>query len=355
MTYLELIILYCLKAFNGERSIYAIYHLLSGKKSSQTIYDSKLYRLTALFGVARNISRSGLERAAVHLLENKTIYETEAGKYLLSEKGERELDAFLASGKLPSGLDGWRCRDLAPQFWRRLSLVVQTLSNLVHDTSVFVPIQRDEDLLKWAKQFLLSGSLGRKEFAEKVFEECQSVLERLSILQANIVVWKLSGYGRIGLTTEQISSQIGKEPLEVDFLFQSALHQILGDILEKQSQYPILSRLAEVPGEGLNLTNSTVRTYELLLSGKELDEIASLRRLKVSTIEDHVVEIIHNIPDFPIDSFVPRNLQEVLEKKIGELKTRKLKTIKESLEEETSYFQIRIMLAKCGDMSEADE
>ena len=49
LTFLQTIILFCLQKINGERTIYSIYHLLKGKKSSQTIQDTHLFHLQSLF------------------------------------------------------------------------------------------------------------------------------------------------------------------------------------------------------------------------------------------------------------------------------------------------------------------
>ncbi len=49
LTFLQTMILFCLQKINGERTIYSIYHLLKGKKSSQTIQDTHLFHLQPLF------------------------------------------------------------------------------------------------------------------------------------------------------------------------------------------------------------------------------------------------------------------------------------------------------------------
>ena len=61
MSYIESIILNCLKQLNGERTIYSIYHLLKGKKTSQTIQDAHLFEITHYFGVYQWFTREDLE------------------------------------------------------------------------------------------------------------------------------------------------------------------------------------------------------------------------------------------------------------------------------------------------------
>jgi uncharacterized protein YpbB len=76
--------------------------------------------------------------------------------------------------------------------------------------------------------------------------------------------------------------------------------------------------------------------------------IANLRHLKLSTIEDHLVELALNVEGFSIDSYVDRVLQnKILEVSRIEA-TKQLKLIREKIGAAT-YFQIRLVLAKYGD------
>ena len=51
LTFLQMMILYCLQKINGERTIYSIYHLLHGKKSSQTIQDATFISSSSFFSI----------------------------------------------------------------------------------------------------------------------------------------------------------------------------------------------------------------------------------------------------------------------------------------------------------------
>ena len=61
LTFLQTMILFCLHKINGERTIYSIYHLLKGKKSSQTIQDTHLFHLQPFYQTYTNLSRNDLE------------------------------------------------------------------------------------------------------------------------------------------------------------------------------------------------------------------------------------------------------------------------------------------------------
>jgi uncharacterized protein YpbB len=61
ISYRDAVFLYCLKQIKDERSIYSLFHLFQGKKSSQTIQDAHLYKLTPFFRALPFITRIELE------------------------------------------------------------------------------------------------------------------------------------------------------------------------------------------------------------------------------------------------------------------------------------------------------
>jgi uncharacterized protein YpbB len=66
MCKIENILLYCLKQLNGERTIYSIYHLLNGKKSSQTLQDAHLFSLKRYFGILESLTRESFDERFNH-------------------------------------------------------------------------------------------------------------------------------------------------------------------------------------------------------------------------------------------------------------------------------------------------
>ena len=78
---LQHIVLFCIDRFRGERSLAAIDHLLNGKKTAQTLQDSKWYNVSRLFGTVP-IDRSRLLHVAHELETNGFIYQTNDGIYV---------------------------------------------------------------------------------------------------------------------------------------------------------------------------------------------------------------------------------------------------------------------------------
>ncbi|KWW11377.1 hypothetical protein AS888_02265 [Peribacillus simplex] len=350
--YLQAIILYAIKKFQGERSIYAIYHMLQGKKSSQTIQDAHLFGLTNIFGTMPVFTRQQLNQNIEQFLNDGLIDPTDKpDAYEISEHGEETLAGYLFDNPFPTYLNGWKYQNITPVFWGRLNLLIQTISHIVHNERRFYPIQRSPKIQYFVKEFLHTNRQDRGLIAMHLYEELVSLLEAQSELKKDIFILKLTGVNRIGLTFEQIAKRKAAEEEYVRFMFLDSLHQLLAE-LGDGADHPLLASLTFDWKRGGNphLTQSTQTTLQYLQAGRSMGEIAEIRRLKQNTIEDHLVEIVLSDKSFPIADYVSLEDERDIAAAITELGTKKLKAIKQMVDnKEISFFQIRLILAKMGD------
>ncbi|WP_285766263.1 helix-turn-helix domain-containing protein [Peribacillus sp. SI8-4] len=350
--YLQAIILYAIKKFQGERSIYAIYHMLQGKKSSQTIQDAHLFGLTNIFGTMPVFTRQQLNQNIEQFLRDGFIDLTDkTDAYEVSQAGEEALARYLLDKPFPTYLNGWKYQNIAPVFWGRVSLLIQTISHIVHNERRFYPIQRSPKLQYFVKEFLHTNRQDRSLIARQIYEELVSLLESQSDLKRDIFILKLTGVNRIGLTFDQIAKRKEAEEEYVRFLFFDSLHQLLAE-LGDGADHPLLASLTNEWKRGGNphLTQSTQTTLQYLQEGRSMSEIAEIRRLKQNTIEDHLVEIVLSDKRFPIADYVSSDDEREIAAAITELGTKKLKAIKQMVDnKQISFFQIRLVLAKMGD------
>ncbi len=339
------VVLYCLSKYNGERSINAIYHLLQGKKSSQTIQDAKLFKLESFFQSLQQLTKKDIDDIIFDLQNSEVISMTNKDTYILTEKGSFYLEKYLKKYPIPPYLNGWRYHKKALIFWKRLSLTVQTLSFLLYDNSTFIPVINDDETQRFVKSYLKIKN--RYDASSVIFNEVKSLLQTLPQLQAEIFVLHLSGYHRIGYTIEQIGRFIHLDREYTFILFQAVLHFMIDEIEKNPMRYKHLMHFIQQDDQSREpLTQSSQRTYELLCLNKSIFEIASIRNLKESTIEDHIVEIASEIKSFPIEPFVSKDLQKKIVDSFYSLGTKRLKPIRSSLNNTVSYFQIRLVLGR---------
>ncbi|WP_077618637.1 helix-turn-helix domain-containing protein [Bacillus sinesaloumensis] len=355
LTYRSILILYCIQKLNGERTIYGTFHLLNGKKSSQTIGDANLFDLTFLFGILRPLERACFEKEIKFLRENALIKEMDPSskKITLTSNGKLILTKELKKRPIPIHLDGWKYNERSQLLWRRLSLLIQVLSNLIDENKRYTPIQQDESISDWVKAYLMRYGHNRFTLADTLYKEVLQSLERVSELEASIFVMRLTSSTRIGYTIEQISSFLDEDEVWCQVLFIHTLHTIIQHVEKNMLHLPILASMIGSHHEDALLTTSTQKTYQLIIEGKTIEEIALVRNLKRNTIEDHIVEVTHQQPNFTIEPFVSLEHQQLILAAYKELHTKQLRPLKEKLPDGISYFEIRLVLARFGGKHES--
>jgi uncharacterized protein YpbB len=347
MNFKSAIILYVLQKFNEERTVYGIYHLLKGKKTSQTIFDAKLYNCEQLFATMQQLTRDEFQQSLLTLKNKGFIKINGEGLYSLSPNIAAELSKFFEKQPIPRHVQGYKYSTVASTFWERFSLYSQTLSNVINNQK-FIPIIPNEKAVDWVKKNF-PNKHSRVDVSQKLYKECQSILSKVSSLEAEIFMLRLSHAERIGLTIEQIAQELSMDETEVSFYYLSTLHFFVATILNYRNDYEQLATFISKNENDFFLTQTASATYKLMQQGYHANEIINIRQLKQSTIEDHIVEIASNIENFSIDDYVSTKQQEEVINAIRKVKSKRLKEVKETLlNDEINYFQIRLVLAKGG-------
>ncbi len=350
---LQYTVLYCLKQLKGERTVSSIYHLLKGKRSSQTLQDGNMFHLSFLFSVYKSLRRHDYDKQIEALLNKQLITCVHENTYILSEMGEKQVNEWGKFFSFPKYLHGLQYGELGESFWKRLSLIVQTVSNLQQKYVKFLPIQQDTEITMWVKQFIMNSPVSRGQLAEQLYKEINSILMYVTSLEATIFVYRLTGYHRIGYTTDQLGNMMKQDAFRVYLLFWGTTHFIIQHVQNHQQNFPLLAQIIAYPNEKADLFSiSTQKTYQLWKQGRTMEEIARIRKLKVATIEDHIVEIALREKEFQVEQFVEKEKMKQIQKMIEKLQTRKLRVLKQAAGEHVSYFEIRLVLARVGGLHE---
>ncbi|OLS40202.1 helix-turn-helix domain-containing protein [Bacillus sp. MRMR6] len=344
MQYIENVMLYCLKQLNGERTIYSIYHLLNGKKSSQTLQDAHLFLLKKYFRILESLTREEFDQIMKQLIDKQYIETIGEQKFVLSSLGEKALNTTMPN----EYINGWKYHHLTSLVWERLSLMVQVTSNLTFQESQYIPVQKSSDVHNWLKKVLKKQLVQKNEMGRILFLELVDCLEGAKDLNPSVLVFRLTGYQQIGLTSIQTAHMQKMNLMDYHLEFTSIIHYILQRLEKDFTRYKLLSLLLYDIQENDILTLSARKTWSLLSQGFSLKEIAEIRKLKMSTIEDHLIEFALNVENFSIDTYVEREIQQKILKISQRESSRQLKVIRNFLEE-VSYFQIRLVMAKYGD------
>ena len=343
--YFDGLILYLITALKGQRTVYSPLHILNGKKSSQPIQDARLFHISEFFGVFPKLNRENWEQKIIELTRKGYITEIDTKTYICTEHGEQILTHWTKGYPKFTNLNGRNYQDAAYGFWMRLQLLVQTSSCLLNENHSFIPVSRNQEEQLIVKELLKRNRLSAVELARLLYKELEELLSNANEVGAELIVLSFSGHQRAGLTIEQAARKLNLDVYYARLLFWDTVHYMLKAC--KESQWILLKDLVSLgrPAHS-HLTASTARTLSMLQSGISKEEVAAARDLKINTIEDHLVEIVSAIPDFPIDAYVSEKEQRQIEQAIASNKTRQLRSLKMELPAEISYFKIRLVMAK---------
>ncbi|MBQ0137719.1 MAG: helix-turn-helix domain-containing protein [Kurthia sp.] len=330
-------LLHILQKYDGQRTVYSAYHLLKGKKSGQTIQDVGLFDLQPYFYLLPKLTKENF----LHVIE-----QLQASQQIAVDDDQR-IVVLQPTSSIPAFFDGWHFRGGEHVFFNRLQLVVQSISNMRQGEKQFLPIVRDEQIQQFVKGYLVHIEFQQLAQQNLFINQLYRAIEEMAVgeIVRTILLYRLTGYGHIGMTWSQLAEQLEISELDAQLYFVHGLHRLIERI--EKGDLELLHLLTYQVRVQTVLTESTQKTAHLLQQGLTMQQIAQTRRLKVSTIEDHIAELAMNDPHFQVEQFMAAELAVEIKEVILAVGSKKLKPIKEKIPH-ASYFQIRLILARVG-------
>lgn len=342
---LDGILIKCSKNIKSSRSIAAIYHLLTGKKSIQTVQDAHIYDLKNFYGIYYAMNKKTFDAKMNQLIHRGLLYTCTSSACIPSKVGEKWL-AENEDKLLFNRFNGIKYHAVSPVFSDRLLLLIQTLTNKKHGSRFFIPIIEKKEIQLWMKHYYKRQKSLLQQNLSGLHREMHAILSCLPNWEANFFVDHLTGYKIYGRSTYQLSEHFNMELCDVHLTWTRIIHQILQMVQKDPLSYPVLNAVRQDIAENKSLiTNSADRTYQLLSKNYTLDQISGMRMLKLNTIHDHVVEIALLTGNFPIFHYVTEKQYTDIVQAIAKTTTFSLKQLKQMVDEDISYFQIRLVLA----------
>jgi|SRR5699024_9840473 len=317
---------------------------MTGKKSIQTVQDAYMYGLSPLYGL--------LPKLKVNFyLQNLSIWEssgfinfnqddivsiTDVGIEWLEEHEYLSIEDF-------NGMD-FHQRD--EQFMMRLLLFIQILTNSKMNNYDFIPIAEDKQYTSWARAMYHQKKGKLNETLDQLEKELSAILKLFSNYEANIFVDRLTGYKSYGKSIYQLADNYNASPIDTQLILTKIIHKMMKQVYKHPELYILLTNVIPELIDQKLLTSSAKKTDELFRRGYSLKRIAQIRNLRLNTIKDHIAEISLFDPSFPYDDFLTNDVQKQIYKVVDNLETFKLKQIKEHIDHEITYFEIRLALSK---------
>ncbi|GEL76130.1 helix-turn-helix domain-containing protein [Tenuibacillus multivorans] len=337
MIHYQDVISHMLYKLNGERTISSAFHILRGKRSSQTLQDIHLFGLQPYYGIYPKLRSATYHRWIDSFVSQNLII-------IRDESFECTGKIHFQTGNLRDKINGFKYHRVDLDWFSAIQLVCQTLSNIHKQNKHFIPVIDDVEIQYQVKQ-LMKKYRHHDQLVHLFHNELKSVLEQIGELEAELMVQQFTGANRIGLSKKQLADDYQVYEEDIHLTTMSAIHQLIQIVEYNTEEYPILNLFISQKRHQ-SITDSAEKTYRFLNNGLTLKEIENIRQLRPSTIRDHVVEIATQLEHFDIDSFVSKDIEEKIIRVIEKVETRRLKVIKEQLDDHISYFQIRLVLAK---------
>ncbi|GAA0367146.1 helix-turn-helix domain-containing protein [Caldalkalibacillus horti] len=365
MNGIHIILLHMLQRMNGERTVSGCYHILKGKKSGQAIQDAALYGYKSWFGMLPRLTehewhaivKDSIKRGYIQKVER--IEDSPEVSYSASSQKKKEFYDITPAGEsllahavskfqisqrafyLEDSLLGYQEVIL---FWKKLQLLTQVLSHYLYNSQHYTPIIEDITIQQWFKAYW-SGIKDKETYANELLAEINILLgEMEDELIPELLVQRLTGFQVAGQTLYQLEKKWGIPEALLHVFHYQGVGRLYKEILRNKKLIKLTPLCQSKGTEQIRLTVSTRKTYELLKRKMTLEQIAKKRGLKLSTIEDHLVEIAIYDPDMDISYFLPLPLRRKINQTSQTLQSKKLSDIKNYLDEDASYLQIRLAL-----------
>ncbi|QKY69225.1 helix-turn-helix domain-containing protein [Lentibacillus sp. CBA3610] len=341
---LDYIIISCCSKFREGRSISAVYHLLKGKRSIQTVQDSHIYDLKHFYGIYQTLHKQDFDEYIQKLFKHNllvlkgdnVVLPTDRGMNWINEPAENVPVRYF---------NGMEYNRKAPVFWERLLLSVQTMTNSRSNSFNFIPVIDKPDVMAWVKSYYRQWRNHQTAFLSQLYSELSQLLQLFWEKEASLFVDSLTGYKHYGMSSFQLAEHYGLRQIDIPLIRTAIIHRMLAIITQDTAAYPLFAQFLRDLPEEAKLTNSANKTKKFLERNYSAEDIAAIRHLKLNTIYDHMVEIALYDESFPLGQYVTSTEQEEIRTAINSTKSYKLKEIKHEISETISYFQIRLVLA----------
>ncbi|MFC5976012.1 YpbB family protein [Carnobacterium antarcticum] len=313
---------FCLSLFSNDvsKKSSTIYHILTGKRTASILYNAQQYRLTAYFSLFPKIKRQQFERL-INKMERLELItaDSEGEGYQLTEIGAKGYQQYFMKHTYPVHLNQLKNGAVNAYFWRKCLFVTQVLSEVRHGNKRYLPLEKEWKNQIWLKNWLNQHHQDKQTLAQQFGKEWLFLLNELTETNAEIIVAYLTGHGKIGKTRRQLAEHYGIEPLEAEIILTDCLAELIEWIERQPQMVPLFfSIYSETARDYSGITQSAAITQKYLLNGHSIEEIADLRRLKFSTISEHVIEISIVDPSFDLSLILPIEIREELNQMLSE-------------------------------------
>lgn len=283
-----------------------IRQILSNKKTSSSLYWGMRYQLLDYLNVIPTLNTEKFNMAIKKLIQKDLLIHND-NELLLSEKGIEMKNKF---DECHYKLDHPELfLKINYSLWNALMLLmIQVSSEYSYQNKKYYVASNNLQA-----QFLVKQWINKFDFEQlrtEVKDCLMAFLKQQDELKADIFSQKLIGHDYSGLSNDQIAHHYNLNTLDVDIIFHDLAVQFAYFILSKKDHLSLLVQKSMLSG----IFSDTIKqTKELFDSGLSLKQIVTERKLKISTIQEHIEILAIIEKNFPYNKFINENEVEYLD------------------------------------------
>ncbi|ANZ61981.1 hypothetical protein AYR62_05885 [Secundilactobacillus paracollinoides] len=289
----------------SPRRIRVIENLLIGKRSVSTLYWGMRYDLLNWLGYQKHLTREEMETAVADTADQGliTVNDLQAA---LTPAGIAQQTADQSVHYQPQALDIRLSVDI-PQFWQRLLLAVQVVSEYSYHNRQYYPLRADYRNQRVVKQWF---SAHKADVTTTLPEALTLFLQTQPTTVADLFGQLLMGHDTPGYTLRQLTEAGTMTVAEAQLMETDAICQFAKQLMQAPNHVlrPLLAGLQQSP-----VSDSALATLNAFQQGQSFDQISQRRRLKPSTVREHLLEAAIFLPvtAIPYDQLLPTEIQDV--------------------------------------------
>lgn len=326
------------------RRLRVIENLLRGRKTVSTLYWGHRYGLLYLLGLQKHFQRGTLDPLAQTLVTHKlAAFTTDDQPQLrLTPQGTAHRAQLTAYQPVTWQLWPQVALTMARQ---RLLLALQVVSQYAHQTTRYYPLTTDLSTRRAVRQWF--HQMKSPQLAQQVLTALTTSLAQLPELTATVTVAGFSGYHQPGLTVQQLAQDYQQTPWMIYLRHVDGVVQIAKDA--RQATHPLHALLA--PVWQLPVTRSAQATLAAVTTTPAtLDQVALQRKIKLSTVKEHLLEAAIMLPRqaIPYDQLLPVTVRQALLAQLpAQLDAWSYTDLPQTTQEQVDFFTFRLLAIWC--------
>lgn len=288
-----------------------VHNVLTGRSTPSILYLTEIKNWKHLYGILPRLSRHLIDNVQDQFVFNKLVdsIDSDGNKYQLTPLAKKLLEDFFKEEFVPKKISSFMAYDLRSDFWLLVCFFSQVVSEKAYKNTHYTPLKKDI-----TSQLFLKDLIRReKDFDNKWIKEQIAILKCLDSLTADFLANTLLGHGVNASTLNQLARSLEIHKDQVYVKRFAAIYDYF-DIINSQD-HPLHQKILNfsMKNQGYGLTSSALDTLELLQSGYNLNQISLRKRIKLSTVKEHILEIAFKLPQINLSQLIPSNKkQEIL-------------------------------------------